>query len=288
MAAKAGETLEDIAAELYVLPPGEFTAARNARAKQVEDAALATDIRGLRKPLLAAWVVNLFARESAGRLGQALELAAELRDAQEDLDAAALRDLNRQRRALVRGLAQQAAEVASARGEKITQATTDAVEQTLNAAMFHEDAARAVASARLTRPLDPAGDPQDLVDSVAGEFESVSTEPVERPRDEVAARRERKEAERALRTAENDAEHAERESADLERKRSRADERIERLEDRIQALEADLARLKDETAQARQERADLEDAREQSRRRLDEAQDAVSAARQALDALGSD
>ncbi len=57
--------------ELYSLPREEFVAARDARAKEARSAGqreLATAIRVLRKPTVAAWLVNLLAREHPGEI----------------------------------------------------------------------------------------------------------------------------------------------------------------------------------------------------------------------------
>ena len=48
--------MDDEAAALYRVPLGEFTAARNALAKQLGPAA--ADVRTLAKPHAAAWAVN--------------------------------------------------------------------------------------------------------------------------------------------------------------------------------------------------------------------------------------
>ena len=57
--------LESAARELYALLPGDFTAARNARAKEAAqqgNKALAARLRGLAKPTAAAWLLNMMAR----------------------------------------------------------------------------------------------------------------------------------------------------------------------------------------------------------------------------------
>ena len=62
----ARSDIDRVAAELYALPPEEFTAARDALARQARasgQAALANEIRALRKPTQGAWVVNPLARE---------------------------------------------------------------------------------------------------------------------------------------------------------------------------------------------------------------------------------
>lgn len=254
MTAKSDVTLSGITVELYALPPDEFTSARNARAKELTDSALAAQVRALPKPLVAAWVVNLFAREHADELGQALDLARELREAQSDLDARALTTLTRQRRALIRALTQQAGDLATSRGERMTRATADAVEQTLNAAMFHADAAAAVASGRLARPLEAAGTyPADLFDAVAGEIDSAPAEAAE-PVDEVKARRVRREDERALRSAEKDLKDAERERDDLQRQSKATGAESKRLAERLKELEAELAGISQEADRVEQKR----------------------------------
>lgn len=285
MAAAEQVTLEDIAIELYALPPTEFTAARNTRAKELGDARLATEVRALRKPLLAAWVVNLFARERVSQLREALDLAGDLREAQAELDAAALTSLNRQRRALIRALAQQARELAAQQGEQITQSTADAVEQTLNAAMFDADAATAVASGRLVRPLEVGGDSADLADSVAGDLGTAPVASAAAPVDEVKARRERKDAERALRTAESALTHAERERDEIDRTRKRVNDQIDRLDERANELESELAKVGTEADRSRRERNALDDSLGDADTRVEEARAAADAARTALEQL---
>lgn len=284
MAAAEQVTLEGIAAELYALPLPEFTAARNARAKELDDARLAAEVRALRKPLLAAWVVNLFARERVTQLREALDLASDLREAQAELDAAALTSLNRQRRALIRALAQQAEELAAEHGEHITQSTADAVEQTLNAAMFDADAAIAVASGRLVRPLEVGGDPAELVDAVAGDLGDVSAARAA-PVDQVKERRERKAAERALRTAESALTKAERDRDEIERTRKRVSDQIDRLDERAGELESELARVSKEADRSRRERDALDDGLAEADTRVEEARTAAAATQAALDGL---
>ncbi|WP_144795505.1 transposase [Microbacterium paludicola] len=284
MAADADGTIDDIAAELCALPPGEFTDARNAKAKQIEDAALAAEVRAIRKPLLAAWAVNLFARERADELGEALDLARELREAQDDMDAAALRTLNRQRRALIRQLTAAAGELATARGEKITQATADAVSQTLNAAMFDAHAATAVASRRLVRPLEASGaDPAEIAEAVAGHLDAEVPPPTARPPDELKARRVLKEARNALRSAEKDLAGAERAHDAAERAWSDGAERADELDERVATLEKELAAVRKEATALKKERAATSAERLDTQERVEAAQEAVAAAREALD-----
>ena len=255
MAAKTGETLNDIAMALYALPPAQFTAARNARAAEVADPALAKRVRALRKPLLAAWVVNTFASKRPEQLDEALDLAEQLRQAQADLDAPTLTQLSRQRRALVHALARHAVELARSAGENVTQPTADAVEATFNAAMFDRDAAAAVTSGRLTRPLEASGVP--LADVVGGESTARRAARVQ-PTDELEQRRALKEADRVLAAAQDDLQHAEREHTDLERRAGAVAKQLDRLSVRRQELEDALADVRDEVDRAERERRALE------------------------------
>lgn len=237
------DTLEEIAAELYAVAPEDFVSARNERAKDLADRDLAAGVKALRKPLAPAWVVNLFARERPDQLAQALELGESLREAQEELDATTLTALTRQRRTLVKELARAATGLAENAGLRVTAATTEAVEQTLNAAMLDAAAADAVASGRLLRPLEPSGgDAIDVSDAVAG---AVVPRPVRAtPPDELEQRRARKEAERAVRVAEQHLAQAERRLQDAERDHDAAAERLTALQHREAELEAELERVR--------------------------------------------
>lgn len=271
----AAPSFEEIAAALYAGPPEEFVGARAERAKDAADPAIAKRIRALRKPSIAAWVVNVFAQERAEQLGQALQLAAELREAQEDLDARALAKLGRERRMLTRRLAEMAADLASARGEKVTPATRDAVEQTISAAFFDPDAAAAVASGRLIRTLEPTATAADVREAVVGDIPTLA--PVsETPADELAARRARREAERRVTEAEKQLAGAERDLAKRESALRALHEKADELAARRGALEKELAQVR-----AEEERVggSIPDA-EETRTRAD---DAVAAAKKALD-----
>ena len=57
-------------------------------------------VKALRKPSVAAWVVNLLVRREAEQVEQVLAVGAALREAQEGMDGAELRALTKQRRQL--------------------------------------------------------------------------------------------------------------------------------------------------------------------------------------------
>lgn len=280
----ADPTFEEIAAELYAGPPEAFVSSRKARADSVDDRELATRIRALRKPSVAAWVVNVFAQERAVPLGEALQLAAELREAQDDLDAPALAKLGRERRALTRRLADMAAELAGSRGERITPATRDAVEGSISAAFFAPAAASAVASGRLVRAIEASASNDDIRDAVAGEIPELEPAP-QRPPDELQARRVRRDAERQLASAEKEHKAAEREltmrDAALQELQTRATE----LAANVAELEAQLAKARAEAERVGEKLPQAKERRTEAAREADAAAGAVTRAQKALDKL---
>jgi hypothetical protein len=274
-----------IAAELYSGPLADFTAARNTRARAAEDAALAADIRALRKPSVAAWVVNVFARERAAQLEEALALAADLREAQADLDARALARLGRDRRALTARLAAAAADLASSRGERVTASTRDAVQQTISAAFFDPDAAAAVASGRLVRELEPAGTFADVMDTIVGGGAPTAATAAALPADEVAARRERKKAERALHEAEQTRDRVVREHARAQTAAEAADNRIAELTTRATELEHELSIVRRDLDGSRDDARSAGAAVKAAHSHVSDAEDAVARAERALASL---
>ncbi|HEX4472366.1 MAG TPA: hypothetical protein VH085_10370 [Nocardioides sp.] len=163
------DQLLEIADELYALAQEEFTPARDARAKELKaDKDLAAAVKRLKKPSVAAWVVNLFVRREAGQVDQLIAVGQALREAQEGMDGAELRALTRQRRQLTSALTQTARALAKDDGVKVTSSVGDQVEATLTAAMLDPDCARAVRSGLLTAALAATGvDTVDVAAAVA-------------------------------------------------------------------------------------------------------------------------
>ena len=275
--------LDAVATELYALPPDEFTAARNARAAEAKaggDRALASRISALRKPAASAWAVDLLARD--GQLADALDLSAALREAQDDLDAAELGRLSRQRRQLVTALATQAVGLAHKRGVPISAAARTDIETTINAAVLDAAAAAAVMTARLVRPLEATGfESVDVAGAVGGSVPGVPDAPPP-SRDDLAERRARKAAERELREAERAAGEAERELRGIDERLEKARERADLLTERIEGLRADLTRVEADAAKAQQQIDGLDDEREAAASRSRSASAVAEKARKAL------
>ncbi len=241
------DRLDEVAAELLTLPPSRFTATRAERATVGGE--LGRRIAGLRKPTVAAWAVNLLVRD--GQLGEAVELSRALHEAQDDLDAAELSRLGRQRRQLVSALARRAAELAAAAGTPLSASVVDAVEKTVNAAVVDERAAAVILTGRLTAAVDLASrdDDSSWSDAVAGSVPEVVSVPTA-ARDDLAARRARKAAERALRDAERARADAERELTASDRRLAAAREHADRASERVESLRAELSRVEHDQADA--------------------------------------
>ena len=303
----ATDPLLSIAEELYALTPSEFTGSRNEWAKQSkpEDPELAKRILALRKPSVAAWVVNMMMRHQGDQMTQVLELGASLRQAQENLDGEALRELTRQRRQLTTAVTRQGRDLAQELGQRLTEAVADQVQGTLHAAMVDEDAAAAVRSGLLVSALTATGvGAADVVDSVAvpaaigltarprpmptPKRADLSVVPdLEKTPDEVAAAKEaeRKKAQDAVEKARDDADDARqrvRKAAKrVEKVQARTLQAAEELEEarrRVADLEHELETLDDDAVEA-------DERKERAEKRYLAAQEALENAQQALDRI---
>ncbi|MFY1634144.1 hypothetical protein ACN27F_12820 [Solwaraspora sp. WMMB335] len=151
----------EVVAQLYVLPPARFVTARTeaVTAARGDDPAAARAIGQLRKPTVAAWLVNLLALRRPELIDGLVELSGQLRDAQRQLRGPALRELSSRRRALVDGLVAEARKLAAEAdpGTASGKLPLAEVEATLSAALADEQIAAQVRSGRLVRAVDYAG-----------------------------------------------------------------------------------------------------------------------------------
>jgi len=170
MACMDDEALAEIANELYAKPLEDFIAARAAAAKEAagSDKELGAAVRGLPKPSVAAWAVNMLALHQPEVLAGLADLGGRMRDAQASLDATALRELGRERRTVLSAAVDTARSVAREQGRSISDAMATDVEETLRALTADAGAAAAVQSGRLLKTLSADGvNAVDLDGSVA-------------------------------------------------------------------------------------------------------------------------
>jgi hypothetical protein len=156
------KVVEQAAEELYGLPPGEFTPARDARVKELrkEDREAADAIKALRKPTVAAWALNQLVRRRPKELGRLLEAGEQLRAAQEELlaggDRGAFQEAAARERDLVAELSAGAAALAGEAGQSAT-ALQEKVAETLHAAALDEETAEELRAGRLVREREAIG-----------------------------------------------------------------------------------------------------------------------------------
>ncbi|HCC38914.1 MAG TPA: hypothetical protein DIT15_10285, partial [Arthrobacter bacterium] len=170
MACMDAKALATIAFELYAVPFDEFVTARTAAAKTSSGSGkeLPAAVKALPKPSVAAWAVNMMAIHEPEVLVQLAELGQRMRAAQASLDAAALRELARERRTLLGAAVDTARSVAERQGRSISATIAADVEQTLRALTADEGAAAAVQSGLLVQALSADGvDTVDLDGAVA-------------------------------------------------------------------------------------------------------------------------
>lgn len=153
---------EDLVRRLYEAPPDSFVAVRTeavAAARAAGDRDTARQIAALRKPTVAAWLVNLLALRRPELVDELVELAALLREAQRNLRGEQLRELSTQRRQAVTALVDQARRLAGESEPGLGRAALPLgdVEATLTAALADADVAEQVRTGRLIRTVTVSG-----------------------------------------------------------------------------------------------------------------------------------
>src|SRR5262249_48349349 len=142
--------------ELYTLPLREFIAARDrvATTLAAKHRDRAHEVKALRRPTVAAWVVNQLAHRHGGALGRLVDAGEALRRAQRRAvrggGADDLRTAARRRQDALRHLRTLAGPILREAGSA---AHLDDVLATLEAASVDPAAAKAVAGGRLSREL---------------------------------------------------------------------------------------------------------------------------------------
>ncbi len=274
------DDLLDIADELYGLPMNAFTPARDAKAKELKGTELAGPVKALKKPSLAAWVVNMLVRHETEQVDQVLAVGAALRDAATSLDGKELRELTKQRRQLTNAVTARARGVASSLGVKVTQSVADQVEDSLTAAMLDPDCAKALRSGLLVSAMaatgvgeSTAGAAVALPAALGFSATSAPAAPSGRPDlkvvpDPDADAKKLAAAEAALEAA-SAAEETARATYD------EADGAVTELEARTMQLQAEIDELK-------RRLVELEESAEEVDEELDEAEEARTEARTAL------
>jgi hypothetical protein len=297
--------LDEVADELYAARPDEFIPRRDeavARAKEAGDRDLARAVGRLRRPTRAAWLSNLLARERPDQLEGLLGMAEGLAEAQRTLDGTALRQLSSQRRKLVAAVAQEAARLARAEHEPVSDQLMRELGDILEAALADPAVADEVRSGRLTRTVSysgfgpaaqPGAAPQPGRPRPAPprrapaepEPEPVVDDRAEQERQERERRAERERREQALAAAEAEEEAARDRQVAAEGAREDAVAARDDARDRVSRLAAELEAAREAERSAADAAREAETAARAAARDTGAAASRTARARAALDEL---
>ncbi|MEH0929492.1 hypothetical protein [Micromonospora sp. CPCC 205558] len=306
----------ELVQQLYRTPPDRFVAAREAavaEARRAGDPATARQLARLRRPTVAAWLVNLLAIRRPELVTDLVQLADALRSAQRELRGPRLRELSAQRRAVVGALVAEVRKLAAAEPDAppANRLPLAEVEATLNAAFSDAEVAEQVRAGRLLRAASYAGFgevPRPQLRLVTGDDEEPEEErPARRPgaqrgRPEAAPRTDRaaERAERAAQRAARAERARQRRALDRELAKARADQ--ERAEAELteatgqerdgaavlDGLEAELAELERRRAVAEQDLSRAKLARRAAERAVTVARRRAGEVEAAVEALAAE
>ena len=247
---------EQVADELYALPPPQFTAARNEaadRARADGEPELSARLRRLRRPTAGAWLGNLLVREQPDEVRALLELGSGLRAAQSRLAGDRLRELGARRQEVVAALVRQAGAAAVRAGQRVGAGPLEDLERTLHTVLVDPEAADAFASGRLTAALTAAPRPDLLAPPIPTSVRNDADADAGLRRDLLArARRAAAEAGREAEAAADAAERARRELDRLAARHRSARDRVEAATERLERARADERRAAAEERTARE------------------------------------
>ena len=295
---------------MYEAPPDTFVATRSAAiadAKKAGDKETVKRLTALRKPTVAAWLVNLLALRKPELIDQLVELATALRAAQRSLQGDELRELSTQRRQIVSALVNEARKLAVAEDRSLaSKLPLGEVEATLTAALAEPDIADQVRSGRLIRAATYAGfgevprprlrlvTADDDSDADADDTDDVD-EAGDAAEDDEPARptaRERAAAERRRREYAERRRELRRELSTAQAAEKRADGQLERAETAerdaghaVEDIDAELAELERRRTEAQAEVARRKLARRTAEREAAAARRRVGDAEAALEDL---
>ena len=289
-------TIDDVIRRMYEAPPDGFVAARTAavaEAREAGDKEAAKRLAGLRKPTVAAWVVNLLALRRPDLIDELVELATALRSAQRGLKGGELRELTAQRRKVVTALVNAARKLAveadpQMRGAKLP---LSEVEGTLTAALAEPEIAEQVRTGRLIRATTYAGFgevPRPRLRLITADDDDADTSPAPATKDKATdERRSRERAERRRQLErELSAAQAAETKAETDLERAEADERdAGRL---VEDLDVEMAELERRRAEAVADVSRRKLARRTAERDVAAARRRVGDVQAALEDLGAD
>jgi len=252
-------SVEEEIDRLYGKPLDEFTAARDALARDLRragDSAAAEEVKALRKPTVSAWAINQLARNERMKVRSVLVGGEKLRSAHAELlgggRPAKVTEASDAERKAISHLVSSAAKILSQAGHSPNESTLERVASTLRAAAVDDEGRLLLEKGRLTRDLDPSG---------FGPLGAVATPT--RQRAKGAGRRAKtadRDARRRRKVAEEKLRALRAELSELTKVAADADARVGAVRRELRAAEAEAreARRKVERAAQRLETAENE------------------------------
>jgi hypothetical protein len=250
--------MDDAADRLYALPLEEFTAQRDATARELRragDREAAGALAKLPKPTPAAWAANQLARSEPELIRELLDAGEALREAQFGGSGEDLREATAAERRAVDAALKAAAKLKPA-GRPLSRPMADRLRATLHAAAADEDIRAALAAGRLASEAE------------AGGAWPLGGAPAAAPRP-------------APRRAERTAPRGDADRAAAEKRRAAEREGAARAAEERKALEAELRAARAELRKREHSLASAERASERAQKWLDDAQRDADAAEQA-------
>jgi hypothetical protein len=243
---------------LYALPPEEFTKTRNELVSELKKAGEreeAARVASLKKPTVAAWVVNQLARREKMNVRALLTAGERLRDAHADVlggaSPAVLEKARSAERQAIEALARSAAKLVEEQRGKAPSSLLDDVRDTLHAAAVDPALADEVRSGRLSHETQALGFGFEAAPSGTGAGRPKTTKRP-KPRDGRRRAAEKRlaeaktrlgEARKELKESEEDVKRTQSEHRRAERQAQRRREELERAEAAAAQAEERLHRL---------------------------------------------
>ncbi|MFL5319775.1 MAG: hypothetical protein ACJ790_08965 [Myxococcaceae bacterium] len=261
MAKRSGKS--DELRKLFATPPKEFTAARNALAAELKksgDADAAKQVKALKRPDAAAFLVNAVAQKYPGDVKAMVDTADKVSKAQRGGHGSEMQALSKELRSLSSSLVERAEEIAKDAGVKFTTALRGKVETTFRSANQDDYAREKVMNGILEHELSASGF-EGLFE--AGGIHGKAREKA--PRAETAKKAkgpsaaDRHAAEKAahdLKAAQAEFARAQEEQSDVEERAEKIQKELNAAQTRYERAEKHLREAKERAEKAREKLGD--------------------------------
>jgi hypothetical protein len=230
--------------DLYQRPLDEFTSARDELVKQLRaegEREAAAQVKAMRKPTVAVWLVNRLAREDEVGVQRLLKAGDTLAKSQAKVAAGSSSDefvdARRDEQQALDRLAREAREIAEREG--IGAAAVERATQTLRAASLSDEGRELLKRGRLTEELEPPG-----FEALTGMTFAAPKLPAKKAAPKASRRRELEQAREALKAARAEERELSRAARSAEEQAGRLRQQADEAAKRVTAAEAALERLK--------------------------------------------